>query len=976
MGMHKGASMVTQMRHLIAPPVFEGDAEKTQAAEVLNAVLLAMLAGCTLYGIIIPLAAAAYVRRLAIDGGLILWLLGMLFLSRRGYVRQASSATIIGVWVILTLTVATDGGVRSLAFGGYMIVVLGAGLLLGLGPAIGVAIASAAAGLALIYAVQAGMLLTSTVDRGDVLIWLVQSTYLLIAAALLGRAIRSINRALERAHQELGERRQAEVALRQSQTLLRGIADNTPAVIYMKRPDGRYLLINHQFEKLFNVTLEQVRDKTDYDIFPREIADVFRANDQHVLATGAATQFEENAPHADGQHTYISVKFPLFDAAGKPYVSCGISTDITERRRMEDALRESERRYRTLAEKMSEGLIQVDNDDVIQFVNDRYCEMTGYTRAELIGKRAAQVMLISEADRRMAREKNRLRQQGHVDRYEIQLRKKSGEVIWVEVSGASITDAAGAVVGSIGIDTDITARKQAEAALRESEERYRVISELMSDYAYAYHFVEDGTTVSEWITDAFKRVTGYELAEVNPPEVWDSIVHPDDLALVRRRRQRLRDGYPDVSEYRIFAKDGRLVWLRLYDYPVWDATHTRVLHIYGAVQDITAFKQLELQLTQAQKMEAIGRLAGGIAHDFNNILTIILSNCAFMLDEIGPDQPMRQDVEQIQGAAARAAELTQQLLTFSRQQILQPHMLNLNNVVAGMEKLLRPLIGEHIELLTRLQPELDWVNADPGRIEQVVMNLAINARDAMPNGGTLIVETANVVLGEAYAREHVDVRAGPYVMLALSDTGSGMDVATRARIFEPFFTTKAQGKGTGLGLATVHGIINQSGGHIWVYSEPGHGTTFKVYLPRAAGVVEGPHPAQAPAALPHGSATILLVEDEQVVRELAGRILRRHGYRIFEAADGQTALHIAGDQSTSIDLLLTDVVMPGGFNGRQLAEELISRRQGLKVLYMSGYTDDAITHYGVLDAAMAYLQKPFTPEALIRKVQEVLESQG
>ena len=964
--------MLTRMRRLIAPPVFAGDEEQTQTAAVLNAVLLALLLGCVLYGMAVPLASASYLRRLIIAGALALWLLAMLLLMRRGRLRVASGATVAGMWVVLTFTAATDGGVRSLAFGGYMIVVLGAGMLLGLRPAIGIAIVSAATGLAMIYAMRAGILPAPTADRGDTLIWLVNSIYLLVAAALLGRAIRSINRALGRARRELDERRQAEAAMRQSDMLLRGIIDNTPALIYVKRPDGRFLLINRQFEKLFDITVEQIRDKTDYDFFLREIADTFRANDRQVLATGAAIQFEEHAPQANGRHAYVSVKFPLLDAAGQPYAVCGISTDITERQSMLHALRESEQRYRTLVEKMGEGLVQVDNDDVIRLVNDRFCEMTGYTRAELIGKKAAQMLLISDDDHRLAQERNRLRRQGQADRYEIQLRKKSGEVIWVEVSGAPILDASGQVIGSIGVDTDITARKRAEAALHESEERHRVISELVSDYAFSYQIALDGTVTLEWVTDAMTRITGYTPDEMSGLAAWQATTHPEDHAIAQRRRQRLHAGQSDVSEYRMFAKDGRIIWLRYYSRPVWDAAQGRVVRVYGAVQDITRLKLLEQQLAQAQKMEAVGQLAGGIAHDFNNILTIILSSCDLIFDELEPGHRLREDVEQIQGAAARAAELTQQLLAFSRQQILQPHILNLNDVVVAMEKLLRPLIGEHIQLLTKLQPELGRVNADPGRIEQVMMNLAINARDAMPNGGTLIIETANAVLTEDYTRTHVDVRTGPYVMLAISDTGSGMDAATRARIFEPFFTTKAQGKGTGLGLATVHGIVNQSGGYIWVYSEPGHGTTFKIYLPQVEEVALTHRPHSQPVALPRGTATILLVEDEQIVRELASRILGQHGYRILVAADGPTALRVADEHAETIDLLLTDVVMPGGFNGRQIAEQLLLRRKDLKVLYMSGYTDDAITHYGVLRADVAYLEKPFTSEGLIRKVAEVL----
>jgi two-component system cell cycle sensor histidine kinase/response regulator CckA len=964
--------MLTRMRRLIAPPVFAGDEEKSQAAEVLNALLLAMLVACVLYAVVAPLATPTSVRRLGIAGLLLSWLLAMLSLMRRGHLRFASSATIAGVWAILTFIAATDGEVRSLVFGGYMILVLGAGLLLGMRLAIGVAVASAVSGLALLYAVRAHAL-PAAAEPSDTLIWLAQSIYLLLAAVLLGRAIRTLNRALQHVRQGLIERKQAEETLRQSEAVLHGIIDNTLAVIYAKRPDGRFLLINRQFEKLFNVTLEEIRDKTGYDIFPREAAEIFRANDQQVLAAGVAIQSEEYAPHADGLHAYISMKFPLFDAAGQPFAVCGISTDITERKQAEEALRESERRYYTLVEKMSEGLIQVDNNDVIQFVNDRYCEMTGYVRAELIGQKAAQAMLISEADRRMAQERGRLRKQGYVDRYEIQLRKKSGEKIWVEVGGALVVDASDKVIGSIGVVTDITARRRAEEALRESEERYRVISELVSDYAFAYRVEPDGTVTFEWVTDAVIRITGYEAGE-GAFDLWQSMTHPDDLPIAQQRRERLHAGQTDVSEYRIFAKDGRILWLRYYSRPVWDAAQGRVVRVYGAVQDITKLRQLEQQLAQAQKMEAVGQLAGGIAHDFNNILTIILGSCDLILEDRHLGQRLRDDIKQIQGAAARAAELTQQLLAFSRQQFLEPRILNLNDVMSAMEKLLRPLIGEHIKLLTRLQPDLGPVNADPGRIEQVVMNLAINARDAMPNGGTLIVETANVVLDEDYVREHVDVQAGPYVMLAISDTGSGMDAATHARIFEPFFTTKEQGKGTGLGLATVHGIVNQSGGHIWVYSEPGHGSTFKIYLPQALDSVKSASPTRAPAPLPAGSATILLVEDEAVVRDLAGRILRRQGYRTIEAADGHAALRIAGEHAEAIDLLLTDVVMPGGISGRQLAEQLTALRQDLKVLYISGYTDEMITQYGVLNAGVAYLQKPFTPDALLRKVQEVLET--
>jgi signal transduction histidine kinase len=310
------------------------------------------------------------------------------------------------------------------------------------------------------------------------------------------------------------------------------------------------------------------------------------------------------------------------------------------------------------------------------------------------------------------------------------------------------------------------------------------------------------------------------------------VTHPDDLPIALRRRQRLQAGQADVSEYRIIAKDGEIRWLRFYSRPVLEIEQDQVLRVYGAVQDITAIKRLEQQLGQAQKLEAVGRLAGGVAHDFNNMLTVILGSCTLVLDVLDQGHALRYDIEQIQAAAERAAALTRQLLAFSRRQVLLPAVLDLNEVVTSTTQLLHRLLGEDIQLVTRLAPELGLIKADAGQIDQVMVNLAVNARDAMPHGGSLTIETANVYLDEADAREHADVIPGPYVMLAISDTGYGMDAATRARIFEPFFTTKGPGEGTGLGLATVHGIVRQSEGYIWVVSEPGQGTSFKVYLPR------------------------------------------------------------------------------------------------------------------------------------------------
>jgi two-component system, cell cycle sensor histidine kinase and response regulator CckA len=376
------------------------------------------------------------------------------------------------------------------------------------------------------------------------------------------------------------------------------------------------------------------------------------------------------------------------------------------------------------------------------------------------------------------------------------------------------------------------------------------------------------------------------------------------------------------------------------------------------------------QLRQSQKLEGIGRLAGGIAHDFNNLLTAINGYSDLMLRRLCEGDPLRRNAEEIRKAGERAASLTRQLLAFSRKQVLQPLVLDLNAVVADMDKLLRRLIGEDIDLVTSLEPKLGRVKADPGQIEQVVMNLAVNARDAMPRGGHLTIETRNVYLDKTYAHSHVSVHPGRYVMLAVSDTGIGIDAKIREHIFEPFFTTKEAGKGTGLGLSMVYGIVKQSGGNIWVYSEPGHGTAFKIYLPQIEEEASTESSVIASEVV-RGTETILLVEDEERLRELIREILEMEGYTVLAASNGHEALSICEQHEGTIDLLITDVVMPE-MSGRELAESLEHNCSDVKVLFMSGYTDDAIVRHGVLEASAFFLQKPFTPDALSRKVREVL----
>ncbi|PYO60987.1 MAG: hybrid sensor histidine kinase/response regulator [Gemmatimonadetes bacterium] len=525
-----------------------------------------------------------------------------------------------------------------------------------------------------------------------------------------------------------------------------------------------------------------------------------------------------------------------------------------------------------------------------------------------------------------------------------------------------------AVLRALDLNRARAEQARAQEQLRQSEARYRTLVDGVRDVIFA--LAPDGTIAS--LNPAFETITGF------PRDEWlgrpfEQLVHSDDLPLALELLSGVARGEPrPVNQFRIRTRKG--------DYRMGEFAATpqyregQLASILGIGRDVTERLSLEQQLRQAQKMEAVGRLAGGVAHDFNNILTAITGYADLLLEDLGTTDRRRDDIAEIRKAAERAAGLTRQLLAFSRQQVMQVRVLDLNDVVADTQNMLGRLLGEDIALVTRLDPALGAVKADPGQLEQVIMNLAVNARDAMPGGGKLTIETANAELDDTYVREHFPARPGSYVMLAVSDTGTGMSDEVQSHLFEPFFTTKEKGKGTGLGLATVYGIVKQSGGYIWVYTEPGHGTTFKIYLPRVAGA-----PAQrasGPKASPVGAGTetVLLAEDEAAVRAVARHALERQGYTVLEASSGEAALDLAERHSGRIHLLLTDVIMPG-MNGRALALRLSELRPDLRVVYMSGYTEEAITRHGVLEPGLTYVQKPFTPEGLARKVREVLDRQ-
>jgi len=504
--------------------------------------------------------------------------------------------------------------------------------------------------------------------------------------------------------------------------------------------------------------------------------------------------------------------------------------------------------------------------------------------------------------------------------------------------------------------------------LEESELRYRLLTERVNDVIFSLD--EQGRF--SFCNPRIEAITGYKPAElIRVPFV--ELVSESDAETARATIRELAESRGRMEremKTEISGRDGRKAMLEVR--LTADEGLDGARQLYGVARDVSERERLMGQLSQAQKMEAVGRLAGGIAHDFNNLLTAILGYCDYASGRLDDADSLGKSLEEIRRAGKRAASLTHQLLAFSRKQVMQPKVIDLNPLIANLEKLLRRLIGEDIALVTRLAPDLEAIYADPGQIEQVIMNLCINARDAMPRGGDIVLETANVSLDGSRFDGKVAVVAGSYVLLRVADTGIGMDEATKSRLFEPFFTTKEPGKGTGLGLSTVYGIVKQTGGYIGADSQPGKGATFEIYFPRTNRDAQSIAAPDRPPSASKGRESILLVEDEQVVRQLGKTVLKDQGYTVIEAADGESAEEIFRSHRDEIQLIVTDVVLPR-MNGRELVERLRALKPGVHVLYMSGYTSDAIVHHGVLDEGISFIQKPFAMQALLAKVREVLD---
>jgi PAS domain S-box-containing protein len=816
---------------------------------------------------------------------------------------------------------------------------------------------------------------------------------------------------------DITERKRAEEALRETNEYLESLFNYANAPIIVWDPQFRITRFNHAFESLTGRSAKDVIGEPLEILFPATMVESSMELIRKTLGGERWEIVEISILRLDGSvRTVLWNSATIYTPDGKaPVATVAQGQDITERKRAEAELADR-LRFETLLAELSARFVHVPAEQIDAEIKDaqrRVCESLGLDSCTLwqampetpsfiplthiyrqpgrppipeginSGQhlpwstqqlRAGKVIVASsleELPAEAARDRQTFAFFGIKSVLALGLSVGGGPVIaGLAFSAWTARTWPEEVVKRLHVVAQLfwsaLERQRSERALRESEERFRSLFENAT--VGIYRTTPEGRILVA--NPALVKMLGYanleELAARNLEEEFEP-------AYPRRTFRELieRDGEVKGLESAWAKRDWSTIFVRESARAVRDESGN-VLYYDGIVEDITERKQLERQLIQAQKMEAVGQLAGGVAHDFNNLLTIINGYATLLAQRTPSEDPRRAWLKEILMAGGRAASLTRQLLAFSRQQVLEPVVLDLNSVIANTEKMLRRLIGEDVEMVTTLKLDLGRVKVDPGQIEQVIMNLAVNARDAMPEGGKLLIETSNVEIDEDYARSHSPMMPGKYVMVVVSDTGCGMDQETQARIFEPFFTTKEKGRGTGLGLATVYGIVKQSGGFIWVSSEPGQGSTFKVYFPRVEEVVPAAEPSRIRPKLARGSETVLVVEDEEGVRSLVRETLASQGYKVLEAAGAAQALEIAEQHTEPIHLLLTDVVMPQT-GGKELFKRLSPLHPETKVLYMSGYTDDAVVRQGILEAGTFFLQKPFPPNALLLKIREVLK---
>ncbi len=766
---------------------------------------------------------------------------------------------------------------------------------------------------------------------------------------------------------DITKRRRAEEALQDREERLQRLVETVPSGIAITDDRGSITFANPAAEKILGLR----RSEDPQTAYQNSGWRFTRIDGQPVpleelpcnlaLRTGNAVyDLEYAVVLPDGARTLVSVNAAPLKNGGDKISGVVVSlNDVTGRRQVDKALKESEAKYRELVENANSIILRLDPQGRVTFFNEFAESFFGYSEEEILGQNAVGTIVPETDSSGHDLRAKILDLAQHPELYlatDNENMRRNGERVWVSWTNKAIRDHSGKIREIFCIGNDITKLRQAEESFRN----------LVDNAPIGIFIVQKGCF--QLLNAAFPKITGYSEDELVGKDAL-CLVAPEFKQQVRDKTLKMvRGERTSPYEFQIITKGGKRRWIMESVSPTLYGGEKAVL---GYCIDVTDHKEVADQLLQAQKMEAVGRLAGGVAHDFNNMLGVILGYTEMALIQLSEQDQLHKNLEDVRSAAERAASLTRQLLAFSRKQVLEQRVIDLNTVVTDIKGMLQRLIGEDIELRMALDPQIAAVRVDKGQMEQVIMNLAVNAKDAMPQGGKLTIETGSIYLDEIYAQKHEEVVPGPYVMLVLSDTGEGIAPEVLPHLFEPFYTTKEKGKGTGLGLSTVYGIVKQSGGNIEVYSQPGWGATFKIYLPQVA---EAPQPQEIPlaAAPPKGSETVLVVEDEGMLRGLIVEVLGKYGYQVLEAPNGEEALLLGERLQDQIHLLLTDVVMPQ-MSGRELAGRLRTLQPGIKVLFMSGYTADAIIQHGVLEDKTSFIQKPFRLISLASKVREVLD---
>lgn len=764
--------------------------------------------------------------------------------------------------------------------------------------------------------------------------------------------------------------------VKQAEEKYRSIFENAVEGIFQTTPDGRFLSANPAMARMLGYDSPDDLITNITDISKQIYVEPDKRDEylSRLKNKGSVADYQFQAYRKDGSLIWIREKANVVKSKdGKVLWLEGICEDITEKREAENALKESEEKYRLHFESVFDVICTIDKDFRIMDVSPSVERILGYKPEELVGNFIQDLDILTPLSLMQAfSNKNGILKGEEISVTLYEFIAKDGTRKFGEVSGKPLVKN-NEIIGVISVARDVTEKKKAEKELYETKQMLENIAQGISDGVLL--LAKDLTVL--WANEGSVKIAGKKIDDILHRKCFEAIFDLDDTFPNSKNPcpidEILQTGQPARTTATLKTDKNENRFLEVSVYPVRDKAG-QIMQFVHLCKDVTEFKKLELQYHQAQKMESIGRLAGGVAHDFNNLLTAILGYSSISLSGMEEDHPLKGNIEEIKKAAEQATLLTRQLLAFSRKETIRPMILDLNDSVRDMDKMVNRIIGEDIDLISIFDPDLCKVKMDPGQIEQVIMNLVVNAKDAMPSGGKLTIETGNVYLDEEYGRGHgVEIEKGNYAMVSLSDTGGGIDKELQANIFEPFFTTKEKGKGTGLGLATVYGIVKQNNGYVWVYSEKGEGTTFKIFLPQISEEQETIEKHRFSTKQLEGTETILLVEDDEDVLKVAKDSLDRYGYNVLEATGVHEALRISKEYDDTIQLMLTDVVMPV-MSGRDLADKMASLRPEMKIIYMSGYTDNAIVHHGILDNGATLIQKPFSPQSLALRVRQILDT--